>query len=102
MTLGFPQACPNEHKTKPTQVQGEQPLPARTKLNPLQSKRIVFGVSIPYYLQRPANKQNVIRHAKKQKYIIIHRRGGEKAVCRNWPRMAQMLNISDRDFKATI
>lgn len=86
MTLGFPQTCPNEHKTKTTQVQGEQPvteLPARTKVNTLQSKRIEFRVSIPYYLQCPANKQNIIRHAKKQKYIMTHSQGGKKAVYRN-------------------
>lgn len=26
----------------------------------------------------------------------------KKAVNRNWPRMAQMLNISDKNFKAAI
>lgn len=42
-----------EHKAKPTQVQGQQPiteLPARTKVNPLQHKRLEFWVSITYYM----------------------------------------------------
>lgn len=79
MTLGFPQTCPNSTKPKHT-GSSEQPateLPARTRMSTLQSQRIESSVSIPCYLQCPANT-NIITHAKKQKYIMTHSQGGKK------------------------